>query len=300
MKKRSLLALFAALVLVSGLAWAQQLQTGTIRGTVTEENGTPLPGVTVTAKGPKLIGQVTDITNEAGAFRLPALPPGTYTVTFELSQFQPVKRDDVIVNVGMTVTINIQMKQSTLNEQVTVVGASPVVDIQNTKIVTQIDTNMMMNLPIARSLTNLINMTPGTIGGVTHGGTGISASYEVDGVNVNDPSMNGRAVTVEYDAMEEVEIMTGGLPAQVGNTGGSFVNVVTKSGGNTFSGMIQGYYNAEKLNEILFSNEQITALGVGKPSFAIYNIQASGILGGPIIKDKLWFFLDGGLTRNKS
>ena len=300
MKNRLLLPLLASLVLLSGSAWAQQLQTGTIRGTVTEENGTPLPGVGVKAVGPKLIGQVTDVTNEAGAFRLPALPPGTYTVTFELAQFQPVKRDDVIVNVGMTVTINIQMKQSTLNEQVTVVGASPVVDIQNTKIVTQIDTNMMMNLPVARSLTNLINMTPGTIGSVTHGGTGISASYEVDGVNVNDPSMNGRAVTVEYDAMEEVEIMTGGLPAQVGNTGGSFVNVVTKSGGNTFSGMIQGYYNAEKLNEILFTDEQIKALGVGKPSFAIYNIQASGILGGPIIKDKLWFFLDGGLTRNKS
>jgi len=300
MRKNVLIALLAALVVLPALSAAQQLQTGTIRGTVTEENGTPLPGVNVAVKGPKLIGQVTDVTNVDGSFRAPALPPGTYTVTFELNGFQPVKREDVIVNVGMTVTINIQMKQSTLKEEITVVAASPVVDIQNTKIVTQVDSNMMMNLPVARSLTNLINMTPGTIGSVTHGGTGISASYEVDGVNVNDPSMNGRAVTVEYDAMEEVEIITGGLPAQVGNTGGSFVNVVTKSGGNEFSGMIQGYYNAEKLNEILFTNEQIKALGVGKPSFAIYNIQASGIVGGPIIKDKLWFFADAGLTRNKS
>ncbi|MBM3295536.1 MAG: TonB-dependent receptor [Candidatus Aminicenantes bacterium] len=300
MTKRWLSVLFGAIFLFSGQAWSQQLQTGTIRGTVTEESGTPLPGVAVTATGPRLIGQVTAVTNEAGAFRLPALPPGTYSLTFALSQFQPVKRDDVIVNVGMTVTINIQMKPSTLEEQITVVGASPVVDIQNTKIVTQIDSNMMMNLPVARSLTTLINMSPGTISGITHGGTGISASYEVDGVNVNDPSMNGRAVTVEYDAMEEVEIITGGLPAQVGNTGGSFVNVVTKSGGNTFSGMVQGYYNSDDLNEILFSDEQIRALGVGKPSFAIYNIQGSGILGGPIIKDKLWFFLDGGLTRTKS
>jgi hypothetical protein len=300
MKKTVVFALLAVSVLLSGLASAQQLQTGTIRGTVTEENGPPLPGVNVTAKGPKLIGQVTDVTNEAGLFRLPAIPPGTYTVTFELSGFQPVKRENVVVNVGMTVTLNIQMKQSTLLEEITVTAASPVVDIQNTKIVTQIDANMMMNLPMARSLTNLINMTPGTISSVTHGGTGISASYEVDGINVNDPSMNGRFVTVEYDAMEEVEIITGGLPAQVGNTGGSFVNVVTKSGGNTFDGVIQGYYNAEKLNEILFSDEQIKALGVGKPTFAIYNIQASGILGGPIIKDKLWFFLDAGLTRNKS
>jgi hypothetical protein len=112
--------------------------------------------------------------------------------------------------------------------------------------------------------------------------------------------MNGRAVTVEYDAMEEIEIMTGGLPAQVGNTGGSFVNVVTKSGGNTFSGMAQIYYTNKDLNQILFTDEQIQALGVGKPSFSIFSYNSSAILGGPIIKDKIWFFGDLGTTQTKS
>lgn len=231
---------------------------------------------------------------------MPALPPGTYELVFELSQFQTVKKVGIVLNVGATVTINVEMKPSTISEEVVVQVDSSVIDIQNTKIVTRIDSDIMRNLPMNRNLTNIINMAPGTVNSVIHGGTQISTTYEVDGVNVNDPAMNGRAVTVEFDAMEEIEIMTGGLPAQVGGTGGAFVNVVTKSGGNEFKGMVQGYYNSKSLNQILFSDEQIKALGVGKPSFPIYSLQSSAMLGGPIIKDKLWFFFDGSYTGSKN
>ena len=220
-----------------------------------------------------MIGEISTVTNENGSFRAPALPPGTYTLEFKLQGFQPVKRENVIVNVGQNVTLTIPMKQSTLEETITVQAASPVVDVQSTKLVTTVTRDTLMNLPMQRSLDRLMGMTAGTVSGVMHGGTEISQSYEVDGVNVNDPSMNGRAVTVEYDAMEEIEIMTGGLPAQVGNTGGSFVNVVTKSGGNTFSGMAQIYYTNEDLNQILFTDEQIKALNVGKPSFSDLQLQ---------------------------
>jgi hypothetical protein len=299
MKKRMILSLVLVFFLWPSLLTSQQLQTGTIRGTVTDEDGAPLLGVSVSVKGPSLLGTVTDVSKENGLFRAPALPPGTYTVSFEFKGFQPVKREGIIVNVGMVVTLNIQMKVSAIQEEITVQAASPVVDIQSTKIATQITRDIMMNLPMQRSLDRIMGMTAGTVSGVMHGGTEISNAYEVDGVNVNDPSMNGRFVTVEYDAMEEVEVITGGLPAQVGNTGGSFVNVVTKSGGNNFSGMIQMYYTNKDLNEILFSDEQIKALNVGKPTFNIYQINTSAILGGPIVKDKLWFFGDLGMTRNK-
>ena len=299
MKKRMIFSLVLVFFLWPSLLTSQQLQTGTIRGTVTDEDGAPLPGVSVSVKGLSLLGTVTDVSKDNGLFRAPALPPGTYTISFELKGFQPVRRENIIINVGMVVTLNIQMKVSAIQEEITVLAASPVVDVQSTKIATQITRDIIMNLPMQRSLDRIMGMTAGTVSGIMHGGTAISHAYEVDGINVNDPSMNGRFVTVEYDAMEEVEVITGGLPAQVGNTGGSFVNVVTKSGGNKFSGMIQMYYTNEDLNEILFSDEQIKALNVGKPTFNIYQINTSAILGGPIVKDKLWFFGDLGMTRNK-
>lgn len=300
MRKFLSVMVLCLLLLTVVAAPGQQLQTGTIRGTVTDEGGLPLPGVNVVVTSPSLIGKFSAVTNQDGLYRVPALPPGTYTLTFEMPQFQTIKRVGVIVNVGATVTIDVQMQPAALSEEVVVQAASPVIDIQNTKIVTMVDSNLMRNLPMGRNLTNIINMSPGTVNSVIHGGTEISTTYEVDGVNVNDPSMNGRAVTVEFDAMEEIEIMTGGLPAQVGGTGGAFVNVVTRSGGNEFSCMAQGYYSPKALNQVLFTDEQLKSLGVGKPSFPVYSLQSSAMLGGPIIKDKVWFFVDFSYTGSKN
>lgn len=275
---------------VASILSAQHLQTGFIKGIVTDTEGVPLPGVAITVTGPNLIGSRTAITTESGTFRVPALPPGTYTLETGLEGFQTVKREGVIVNVGVVVRISIEMAPSPVEEEITVIAASPVVDIQSTKVVTIMTKELMENLPLNRSLSDIMESTPGTVGSVMHGGTEISNAYEIDGVNVNDPCMNGRFLTIQYDAMEEVEMITGGIPAQVGNTSGSFVNVVTKSGGNEFHGNLQLYYTNEDLSEILFPEHQLTALGVGKPEAAISDVDTSGTFGGPIMKDKLWFF----------
>jgi hypothetical protein len=296
-----------ALILVIGFASmldAQALrQGGMIRGVITDKGGEGLPGVAVTTSSPALIGKITDVSGEDGSYRLPSLPPGTYIVTAELSGFKMMKREGVVVRVGQVIAINFTTEPSAINEEIQVTATSPVVDVQSLKISTRVDSEALSKLPLGRQFANIIAVTPGIIEdfssekmtgmgtGEMHGGTAYSNAFEVDGVGVNDPAHNASILfTPQYDAIEEVDIETGGLSAAVGNTGGNFINVVTKSGGNTFHGTLNAYYHSEDLVQSLYQPEQLKAFGLGLPAAPIFNYNVSGSLGGPIIKDKLWFF----------
>jgi len=296
--KRGLLAGWLILLLLGTVFGQVARQTGVIRGVITDPEGAPLPGVTVTVTSPALIGKISAVTAADGSYRCPTLPPGTYTLVAELDGFKTVRRENIIVHVGMIVTINLQMEPSAIKEEVVVTATAPTVDVQSVKLSTTATSQVLQRLPINRSLTSLWNTIPGAVGTITtysgsvHGAYATTVTYEIDGVNANCPTTNGPLITPQYDAIEEVEIVTGGLPAQV-SVGASFMNIVTKSGGNKFSGMAQAFYTHQKLNEILFNDDQLKAMGFGKPSFDKYNLDTSFQLGGPIIRDKIWFF--GGL-----
>ncbi len=296
--RRILGVVILCLLAASALTAQVARQTGVVRGVVTDKGGEPVPGVTVTAAGPSMIGTVSDVTGTTGTYRLANLPAGTYTITAEIQGFKSLKQEGIIVQVGQIVTINLQTEPSSLNEQVTITASAPTVDVQSTKVGGVVTSEMIQRLPLNRTLLNVFNTVPGASGtidtysGSIHGGAPTTVSFEVDGVNTNDPTHNGLLQAPQFDAMEEIEITTGGLPAQVGNTGGSFVNIVTKSGGNDFSGQVQAYYTNKDLLESLFSPEQLRAMSMGKPSAPISDLDVSGALGGPIIKDRMWFFAD--------
>jgi len=298
--KRFTFVMFLCIALVAMLGAQVARQSGVIRGTVTDTEGAPLPGMTITGTSPSQLGAVSDVTNESGGFRLANLAPGTYTLTAEMQGFKTLKREGIIVQVGQVITINLQTEPSAINEEVTITASAPTVDVQSTKIGGVVTSDMIQRLPLNRNLLNVFSTVPGAAGtidtyaGSIHGGASTTVSFEVDGVNANDPTHNGLLQAPQFDSMEEIEISTGGLPAQIGNTGGSFVNIVTKSGGNTFSGQFQAYYTNEDLLEVLFPAEQLKAMGVGKPSAAKFDLDATATLGGPIIKDKIWFFAQGG------
>lgn len=281
-------------------------QTGVIRGVITDNEDNPIPGMTVTATSPSLIGTVTAVTGADGSYRLTNLPPGTYTVVAELSGFKTVRREGIIVTVGTIVTINLQTEASPISEEITVVGSAPVVDVQSTKVGVVVTSDLINRLPLNRSLTNIFFTVPGTAGtidtysGSIHGSDDTAVTFEVDGVASNDPAHNGLLQAPLFDTMEEIEISTGGLPAQVGNTGGAFVNIVTKSGGNEFHGQLQAFYTKKELSQLLYSSEQLKAMNIGKPVFPIYDLDSSFILGGPIIKDKIWFFTSAAIRDQKS
>jgi len=290
------LSIFLLLSLIHSANAQQTMQTGSIRGIVIDTDQNPFPGVVVTVAGPALIGSASDVSRDDGAFRVPALPPGTYTIIAELQGFKTVKREGIVVQVGMTVRIGITMEASSLREEVTVVGTAPIVDVGSNKITNILSSQDIQRLPIARDLNSLITLTARSVranfGQIIHGGTEISTAFDIDGINVNDPSNHSNFLQVQYDSMEEVEIVTGALPAQVGNTGGTFVNVVTKSGGNDFHGSALAYYTKNDFSQILFPETQLKIFGVPKPISPKNDIDGSATLGGPIKKDRIWFFAD--------
>ena len=278
-----------------------QRQTGSIFGTVVDEEGTPLPGATVTLSGPALMGTRTYVTTEEGRFRFPVLSPGEYEVKVEVPGFQTTTRKNIICNVGKTIDVTITLKVTTVEEEVTVTAASPVVDIESTKISVNYGANFLASIPLSRDLYDIQNSIPGAISeGVDYrrtssilGGTVRSQLYALDGVPMNDPATFYPMSNINVDVYQEIEFELVSHPAEVGQADSTYINIVTKSGGNKFSGGISLLYTDKNFGQNLFTKEQVSALGVNPPE-KYSDYKDGGInLGGPIIKDRLWFFING-------
>src|SRR6185503_17013691 len=204
---------FVPLVLAQGT-------TGSINGTVQDNTGAVLPGVTITASSPAIMGVQTGISNAQGQYRFPSLPPGTYQLRYELSGFNTFVREGIAVSVGFAATIDVQLKLATLAETVTVTGQSPVVDTQNSNVQTNFTQEIIKSLPNARDLWALIAVAPGTtmssfdVGGSRAGtqtgyaayGRGDQVRVQVDGANATEDT--GGTGYFNYGAFEEVQIGT--------------------------------------------------------------------------------------------
>ncbi len=242
------LALLACVVLSPTTGLAQAPTTGSINGTVTDDTGGVLPGVTVTVSGPALMGTQTTVTNDQGQYRFPALNVGTYRLTYELPGFATVIREGIQVSIGFTATVNIQMAVAAVEETVTVTGASPVVDVQNTNIQNVFNAEMLRSIPNQRDIWGLIAVAPGTtvdrfdVGGSSAGtqtgytayGTSGQVRIQIDGVNTTEGT-GGSAFYYDYGAFDEVQLGTDSNDASM-PTPGVFLNTVLKSGGNEFRG----------------------------------------------------------------
>jgi hypothetical protein len=287
------LAIAAALV---PTASAQLNQTGTLVGTVSDTEGQPLPGVTVTIKSPAIIlPQMGAITNENGLYRFLSLPPGLYEISFSLEGMNTFIRRDVKVSVGQTTAIDAVLKQSTLSESVVVVGQTPTIDLQSNTKSTNLDRAFLAAVPATRNLDSFFNMAPGVIAeqNNTNGlmssanGSGVrDNTFNMDGVNMTAPDVGTQQVEFGMDIVDEISIQSGGLPAEYGDAAGAFVNIVTRSGGNRLSGSASVYYNSESLQS---TNTGGTPLAGTKSGYK-YIFEPGITLGGPVIKDKLWFF----------
>src|SRR5262245_31294306 len=154
-------ALLGAMLFVFAATTSQAQTTGSINGTVADNTGGLLPGVTVTASSPALMGVQTTVTNETGAYRFPAVPPGTYSLTYELAGFSTVRREGIVVNLGFAATVNVPLQVASLEETVTVTGASPVVDVTNTTTNFNVTQDMLQTLPNARDIWSVMGQSPG-------------------------------------------------------------------------------------------------------------------------------------------
>jgi hypothetical protein len=267
--------------------------TGDIEGTVTDSNGAPLPGASVDIKSSALQGTRTAVTDAAGRFRFPALPPGSYTVTAALSGFTKVERTNIRVALGATATLPITMSVS-VKEEIIVTGEAPAVDTTKTSIGTTANLESIQRLPLGRNFASIANTVAGTgtdvSGNVTvYGATGLENAYIIDGVNTTGIKIGTQAKTLNNEFVQEVEVRTGGYEAEYGRVLGGTINVITKSGGNEFRGDVFGYYD----NESLAASDSKTGdrHEVSQGAYSVpKRIDAGVDLGGYFLKDRIWFF----------
>ena len=287
--------------LATGFSYAQRI-TGGIRGVVTDDEGVPFPGVTVELSSPVLMGGVhSEITGTKGAYRFINLPPGMYKLVFSLDGFQTIEKLEIKVRVKGTVTENTIMKQTTLRETITVTGEAPVIDVTSSEESLSFDKELLEMIPSGRySFLDVMKQAPGVITSGSGGGTTVmsvagsnseSNSFQIDGLDITGPRLGRPIVRPNQEIFSEVEVSGIGSPAEYGNYTGAIVNVVTKSGGNTFSGIV-AYYG--QFASLTGDNNPEPETWESWTRHKFFDVAFT--LGGPIVKDKLWFFASANLT----
>ena len=283
-------ALVAVALIVASGAFAQT--SGRITGTVKDSNGAALPGVALTAAGPTLPGNVTAVSDNDGTFRLLSLPPGMYTVTAALDGFNTVEQRDVRVGIDRTVTLELTMTAAFAGE-LTVLGEAPVVDTTKATSGISVSAETFDKLPLTRDFYAVAQVATGAStdasGTSFYGSTGAENQYVIEGLNTTGVETGVEGKTLNFDFIQEVEVKTGGLPAEYGRLTGGLINAITKSGGNEFKGDVFGFYEGGSLQ-----SDDSTA--PDRPDWAttvvnLDNRAEYGFdLGGYFVKDKLWFF----------
>jgi hypothetical protein len=274
-------------------------QTGEIRGKITDEQGEVLPGVAITAKSPSLQGIRSAITDTEGNFRLPLLPVGIYSLTYELDGFERLTTTQNEVRLGFTVSVSVILKMAAVSEEVTVTAENPLIDKVNADNSYRLTGEDLSRVPSqARTIAEVVSYTPGVTGVranmVTGSDTGLPSfrgdgdagnNWLVDGLSMKGAGFNDPGVRINYDAWEEVQIISDGFAPDLRQAMGGFVNIVTKSGGNEFHGEVGGLIRNSHLRAR--RQEQLSVASLPETSLN----QFFGNLGGAILKDKLWFFI---------
>jgi hypothetical protein len=304
MKGKVILGMALVLLLSAPLLLAQSRETGAIDGSVLDKDGVPLPGVTVTVSGPSLMGTRSAVTDASGLFRFPALPPGVYAVRAELQGFKTYVQENIRLTTTVRLTVDIVMAQTVIEEEVTVMAQSPTVDVKSTESASvTLSNEILRNIPYSQFTADIVNLAPAVDRNVAYGAsanTGIA--YSMDGVNVADPEAGSAWVFLNHNTIEEAKIMGLGLPAEYGNFTGVIFNLVTKSGGNRLAGHFEIDFQGQKEDfpSGLWQannngNYAAQFPSVTSPIQKLYEIGAH--LGGPIAKDKLWFYVGANYYR---
>jgi hypothetical protein len=289
MRKTLILAL---LLLAAALPLAAQSLTGTVTGTVKDDQGGVLPGVTVSLLGKT--GSRSTTTDAQGVFRFAAVDPGTYSLTAELSSFRPKRQDNVEVSIGKVATIPMTLSVGGITEQIEVVGESPVVDVTSSETDNSLSQEMLFNLPIrpTNAATDLLNYLPGINSGSAFGGNeDYGSALLLDGVDTRDPDAGSAWTFFNFDLVDEVQVGGVGAPAEYGAYTGAIVNTITKSGGNRFTGLFDAYWTRNS-----FSSDNVSAAdkeanpALADPAVINKRLDLTAQLGGPIIQDKLFFY----------
>jgi len=296
--KRTFIAL-VALLFATGL-FAQGVQSASVTGTVTGPDGTPLPGVTVTANSPAQLGEPSAVTGGNGEYIIRGLTPGDYKVSYMLEGMQKYERQ-VTLPLGQTTRIDVAMKMTQAAETIVVVGDAPTA-LETVTVGANITKEQVDTLPVVRTPVGIASLA----GAVTtdrqpvanqisiNGGLAYDNSILVNGVNVMDPIFGTTNNLFIEDSILETQVLTSGISAEYGAFTGGVLNVITKSGGNEFSGSLRGDFTKPNWRDETPWEEGFRGDGVAratpiKRTGAVGEVYTA-TLGGPFLRDRLWFF----------
>ncbi|MGH9667285.1 MAG: carboxypeptidase regulatory-like domain-containing protein, partial [Bryobacteraceae bacterium] len=306
-----LLRLALTAVLASALAFGQsEIGGATLNGTVFDPSGAAVSGAKVTVDNTSTGLTRTTTTSQAGLYSFPGLPVGAYDLTVELQGFKAVKRTGIELSIGAVATVDLRLEIGTAAETVNVTGEVPVVETTRSQTSTVVNDQAVADLPInGRNFLDFTVLTPGVnrdptrSGDLSFGGQrGTSNSLLVDGSDANNVffgQSTGRAGTgrnpysFSQDAVAEFQVNTNGYNAEIGRAGGGVINVVTKSGTNQFHGAAFEFFRDKALNANQWENNRR-----GIPRRNYHFNQFGGNIGGPVAKNKLFFFFDYDGQRN--
>src|SRR5213083_242818 len=306
--RRIVRAVFLAVMLAAAALPAAAQTLGTIAGAVKDASGAVLPGVTVEAASPALIERVrTATTGGTGLYRIVNLPPGLYTVTFTLPGFNQIRREAVQVAAGFSATIDAEMRVGAVEETITVTGESPVVDLQSAAQTRSLSAEVFKQLPSSGSWLQLAALMPAVrasiqdVGGILGDQTGAQVSAhgsrdqdgvsKIDGLRIGNMYQSSNLTNMSLSPLlfEQVDVQLSGQMAESG-TNGVIMNAIPKSGGNTFSGSALANGSAPSLqgNNV---TDRLQARGLSGASTTLKTLYDLNVaVGGPIKRDRLWFF----------
>ena len=294
MRKETLAVLvLVAALLATSLPAVAQTTTGRIRGEIVDPEGNPLAGVTVTLSGPALQGTTpTAETGATGAYRFTALPPGDYTITASLAGHRDQTLEGIQVSIGVTSSADLIL-YAEFGEELTVAGAAPVVDVTSSAVGANYTGEFIENLPTTRNYYDMMSVSPGVSLAaedsdrlVAYGSNVQSNAWYIDGIETTAPETGTAWVSVNPDLIEEIQVMGVGAPAEFGNMTGATLNVVTKSGTNQLEGGANFYWFDDGLVDSDLNHEFSEFDEFHQEEFW----DVTGTLGGPIAKDRLFFF----------
>ena len=294
--------LVAVALVMTGLVSAQE-RFGALTGTVTDQQGAAVPGATVTITN-AVSGEVrTHVTDGQGRYLVADLTPGRYSVAFELAGFARAERKDISVLLGRQFEIDAQMRIGQLTEAVQVTAeAAPLVDTRSTLIAHNVTAEEFDRLPKGRSFQSIAQTAPSVNAGVVEGGfqvngaSGAENAFTVDGT-VTNSLVDGRSrQNTVFEYLQEVQVKTSGISAEYGGALGGVVSAVTKSGGNVFRGEGHYYFEGSALAArpvkrlVLDPLTEKTAFYVQDKESPLNTNEFGGSLGGPIMKNRLFFY----------
>ena len=297
------LGIVAAEMLLVAPALAQQ-GAGVLTGRVLDANGNaPIEDVVVTVTSVALQGEQIVVTDASGHYRIPNLPPGLYTMRLEKEAYRPYSRSDVALRADSTIRVDVLLLPEALtSEAVVVIGHAPTVDVGSSSTGVNIGTDFTSRVPVAapagrgggqRSFEAVAEVTPGArtddYGVSISGTTSPENQYVVDGVSVNNPAFGINGSPLSIDFVKEVNVITGGYMPEYGRATGGVLNVITKSGSNEFHGSAWGYMSPGDWEGPRHPIKRQGSSIVTEPSLGSVG-DFGADLGGPIVKDKLWFY----------